>query len=162
MVDQQAIEAALQQVCDPEIPVLTIYDMGIVREVIVHDTEHVEVKITPTYTGCPAMDVIGVEIKAALQDIGIKTPEVTMVWSPAWTTDWITESGKAKMKAYGIAPPVEKTTDKSFLSGEGRKVPCPLCESTNTSMISLFGSTACKSLYKCEDCKEPFDYFKCH
>lgn len=162
MVDQQAIEAALQQVCDPEIPVLTIYDMGIVREVIVHDTEHVEVKITPTYTGCPAMDVIGVEIKAALQDIGIKTPEVTMVWSPAWTTDWITESGKAKMKAYGIAPPVEKTTDKSFVSGEGRVVPCPLCESTNTSMISLFGSTACKSLYKCEDCKEPFDYFKCH
>lgn len=156
------IHKVLHKVCDPEIPVLSIYDLGIVRDVKWDGGQDVEVIITPTYTGCPAMDMITVEIKAALQGVGITAPKVTMVWSPAWSTDWITEDGKAKMNAYGIAPPQEKTTDKSFLTGEGRPVPCPQCESSNTEMISLFGSTACKSMYKCLDCKEPFDYFKCH
>ena len=152
----------VSQVCDPEIPVLSIKDLGIIREIKWDGNKEVEVFITPTYTGCPAMDVITVEIKAVLQEAGIPNPKVSMVWTPAWTTDWISEEGKQKMQDYGIAPPQEKTTDKSFLTGEGRPVPCPQCTSENTELISLFGSTACKSLYKCLDCKEPFDYFKCH
>lgn len=159
---KQEIYNLVASVNDPEIPVLSIVDLGIVREIIWDGEQDVEVLITPTYTGCPAMDVITVEIKAVLQDAGFPTPKVTMVWSPAWTTDWISESGKEKMLAYGIAPPQEKTTDKSFLTGQGRSVPCPQCQSEHTELVSLFGSTACKSLYKCLDCKEPFDYFKCH
>lgn len=158
----ESIEAVIREVCDPEIPVLSIYDLGIVRAVRWDGADRVEVDITPTYTGCPAMDVITVEIKAALQEAGYQEPVVSMVWSPAWTTDWITDEGKAKMQAYGIAPPQEKTTDKSFITGEGRSVPCPQCGSHHTELVSLFGSTACKSMYKCLDCKEPFDYFKCH
>lgn len=156
------IQQVLQEVCDPEIPVLTIYDLGIVRDIKWDGGDAVEVVITPTYTGCPAMDMITVEIKASLQAAGFSDPKVTMIWSPAWTTDWITTEGRDKMREYGIAPPQEKTTDKSFLSEEGRPVPCPQCESSNTELVSLFGSTACKSMYKCLDCKEPFDYFKCH
>lgn len=160
---QEELLNLVSQVCDPEIPVLSINDLGIIREVKwVKGSEEVEVLITPTYTGCPAMDVISVEIKAILQNAGFPNPKVTLVWSPAWTTDWITDAGKVKMLEYGIAPPQEKTTDKSFITGEGRQVPCPLCKSKNTELLSLFGSTACKSLYRCNDCKEPFDYFKCH
>jgi ring-1,2-phenylacetyl-CoA epoxidase subunit PaaD len=152
---KQKILSILQDVFDPEIPVLTITDMGIVRNVHINDDE-VEVIITPTYTGCPAMDMIAMNIRLVLIENGYQKIKVTSVLSPAWTTDWMTEAGKQKLKAYGIAAP-----DKKFeLAADG--VECPQCNSTNTQLISEFGSTACKALYQCKDCKEPFDYFKCH
>ena len=161
VVDKQHIEDVLRQVTDPEIPVLTIQDLGIYQGFEI-EGDKIIVKITPTYTGCPAMDMIAVNVKSAMQDAGYDKVEVKLVLSPTWTTDMISEEGLQKMKDYGIAPPVEKTTDKSFISGEKKIVPCPQCESKNTEMISHFGSTACKALYKCLDCKEPFDYFKCY
>ena len=158
----EKIYGILETVCDPEIPVLTVLDMGIVREVK-HSAASggVEVVITPTYSGCPAMDFIEVNIRSALQEQGIDPVKITTVLSPAWTTDWLTESGKAKLKAYGIAPPVG-SSDKNSLLGEKPEVECPRCGSKNTKLVSQFGSTACKSLYQCRECLEPFDYFKCH
>jgi len=150
----------LEQVADPEVPVLTILDLGVVRAVAV-DGKHVEVTITPTYSGCPAMNVIEIDIKAILQENGYEST-VKTVLSPAWTTDWLSEDGKRKLKEYGIAPPVESTSDKGALFSEEREVPCPQCDSLDTVQVSQFGSTACKSLYKCNTCLEPFDYFKCH
>ncbi len=151
----------LLEVPDPEIPALSVLDLGIVRDVEIQGAEKVLVTITPTYTGCPAMDMIAVNIKAVLQEHGFET-EIKTVLSPAWTTDWITESGKQKLKENGIVPPVAKSFDKKALMDEYDNVPCPFCESDNTALISQFGTTACKALYKCNDCKEPFDYFKCH
>jgi len=151
--------SVLSLVNDPEIPVLSVMDLGIIRDVLVTD-DSITVMISPTYSGCPAMDVIGIQIKLALAAAGFTNIEVKQVLSPAWTTDWMTETGKEKLKAYGIAPPVRKTFDKMYL--EELAVACPQCNSTNTSVISEFGSTACKALFKCEDCLEPFDYFKCH
>jgi ring-1,2-phenylacetyl-CoA epoxidase subunit PaaD len=149
------ISAILASVTDPEVPVLTISDLGIIRDVRIND-EEVEVIITPTYSGCPAMDMIAVNIKLALIENGYSKIKVTSVLSPAWTTDWMSEEGKRKLKEYGIAAP-----DKRFvIAADG--VECPLCNSINTKLISEFGSTACKALYQCTDCKEPFDYFKCH
>lgn len=134
--------------------------MGILRN-IKEENGWVEVIITPTYSGCPAMDMITVNIKAALQEKGYEKVKVTLVLDPPWTTDWLSEDGKTKLREYGIAPPVGKA-DKAALSGEEKHVACPHCNSRNTELISLFGSTACKSLYRCKDCLEPFDYFKCH
>ena len=151
----------LESVTDPEVPVLTILDLGVVRDVIVDKDEQIQVVITPTYSGCPAMNVIEIGIKASLQEAGFQKIKVTTILSPAWTTDWMSEAGKQKLKAYGIAPPMSGEVDKNALFQETKKVPCPQCESTNTKMISQFGSTACKALYKCNDCLEPFDYFKC-
>jgi len=151
----------LEGVSDPEIPVLSILDLGIVREVILGG-EQIEVVITPTYSGCPAMDMIAVNIRATLQEAGIDPVKITTVLSPAWTTEWMTKGGRQKLKEYGIAPPLKGAYDKTALFGAERVVPCPHCNSSNTNMISLFGSTACKSLYKCNNCLEPFDYFKCH
>jgi ring-1,2-phenylacetyl-CoA epoxidase subunit PaaD len=151
----------LEQVPDPEIPVLSIVDLGIVRNVTA-TAEAVEITITPTYSGCPAMDMIEVNIRAVLQENGIDEVIIKTVLSPAWTTDWLSENGKKKLKVYGIAPPVAATTDKRLLLGEEKLVECPICNSNNTKLISQFGSTACKSLYQCLDCLEPFDYFKCH
>ncbi len=146
----------LQQVTDPEIPVLTIHDLGILRNVEVNDNGQVEVFITPTYNGCPAMDMISMNIRLALAEHGVNNVKITSVLSPAWTTDWMSEEGKQKLKEYGIAAP-----DQRFvIAADG--VECPHCNSTNTRPISEFGSTACKALYQCNDCKEPFDYFKCH
>lgn len=150
------------RVVDPEVPVLTVLDLGIVREVKLHASE-VEVIITPTYTGCPAMDMITMNIRLALAEQGYKHVKITSVLSPAWTTDWMTEAGKEKLKQYGIAPPNPKQqvcNDKLFAANEA--VQCPHCNSYHTHRISEFGSTACKALYQCDDCKEPFDYFKCH
>lgn len=152
----------LETVCDPEVPVLTIIDLGVVRNVAIQDDDVVEITLTPTYTGCPAMDLISVNIKAALQDKGFMKVDVKMVLSPAWTTDWLSEEGKVKLKAYGIAPPVKSSTNKNLLFGEEKAIQCPLCNSFHTELISQFGSTACKALHRCLDCKEPFDYFKCH
>lgn len=157
-ITKQNIRQILETVCDPEVPVLTIADLGIIRDIKIHD-DTIEVIITPTYTGCPAMDMITMNIKMALIEQGYKNIKVTSVLSPAWTTDWMSEAGKRKLKEYGIAPP-------HYSSGHSKwpddKIQCPQCNSTNTKLISEFGSTACKALYQCNDCKEPFDYFKCH
>ncbi len=148
----------LEQVTDPEIPVLTITDLGIVRDVKLNADE-VEVIITPTYTGCPAMDMIAINIKLALLENGYSKIRITSVLAPAWTTEWMSEAGKKKLKEYGIAPPHAITRSDG---ASDSVIACPQCNSTNTRLISEFGSTACKALYQCNDCKEPFDYFKCH
>lgn len=160
-ISKSVIYNLLEQVPDPEVPVLTVVDLGIIRGVNI-ENEQVEVIITPTYSGCPAMDMIAVNIRAVLQENGINDVSIKTVLSPAWTTDWMSENGKKKLKAYGIAPPIGATSDKRVLLGEERFVCCPLCDSQNTKLISQFGSTACKSLFQCNDCLEPFDYFKCH
>ncbi|MGH1438175.1 MAG: 1,2-phenylacetyl-CoA epoxidase subunit PaaD [Lewinella sp.] len=161
-IDLNDVRNILEQVSDPEIPVLTITDLGIVREVRLDKSGQLEVVITPTYSGCPAMNMIEVNIRAVLQDAGYDPVTITTVLSPAWTTDWMTENGKKKLKAYGIAPPEPGNVDKHALFQDDKKVECPRCSSRNTEMIAQFGSTACKSLYRCLDCLEPFDYFKCH
>ncbi len=155
-------KSILQSVTDPEVPVLTIEDLGIIRAVTIADDGALEVVITPTYSGCPAMGVIEVNIRAALQEGGFETVRVKTVLSPAWTTEWLSDEGRRKLLAYGIAPPAEPSQDKKALFGERRALACPHCGSTDTEMISQFGSTACKSLFRCHACLEPFDYFKCH
>ena len=157
-IDKELIPI-LEKVSDPEIPVLSIMDMGVVRSATLVDGV-VEVKITPTYTGCPAMDVIGEDITKALQENGYES-KVKLILAPAWTTDWITERGRNALREYGIAPPLNPDADKEALLGDKRIVKCTNCKSTNTKLVSQFGSTACKALFKCEDCLEPFDYFKC-
>ena len=157
MVTTNEIWQLLEQVADPEIPVLTIVDLGIVRTVEILDSTCI-VTITPTYSGCPAMHMIEEEIKKALTPV-IQT-EVKSTLSPAWTTDWMSENGKIKLREYGIAPP-ENEVDKSVLFAKPTIVPCPKCNSDNTKMVSQFGSTACKAHYQCNVCQEPFDYFKC-
>lgn len=152
----------LESVTDPEVPVLTVNDLGIIRDVRMADDGALEVVITPTYSGCPAMGVIEVNIRAVLQEGGFENVRVTTVLSPAWTTDWLSADGRRKLQAYGIAPPAEASLDKKALMGERRALVCPHCGSTDTEMISQFGSTACKSLFRCQACLEPFDYFKCH
>jgi ring-1,2-phenylacetyl-CoA epoxidase subunit PaaD len=152
----------LEDIKDPEIPVLSIVDLGIVRDVAVND-EQVTITITPTYTGCPAMDMIAASIKMELMAKGFRDVKVESIISPAWTTDWMTEKGKQQLKEYGIAPPNPRQqvcNDKLFAPDEA--VQCPHCDSWHTRRISEFGSTACKALYQCIDCQEPFDYFKCH
>lgn len=161
IITKKDIWKILETISDPEIPVLSVLDLGIVRDVKI-DNQQIEVIITPTYSGCPAMDMIEVNIKAGLQEAGFDAVKVTTVLSPAWTTDWLTEAGRQKLKDYGIAPPVKGHYNKSALFSAERIVECPHCQSKDTNMVSLFGSTACKSLYKCNNCLEPFDYFKCH
>jgi len=151
--------AILDRVTDPEIPVISVRELGVLRDVEITD-DTVIVTITPTYTGCPAMDVMRVDIEKELHDAGIANVHVKQALSPAWTTDWISDIGKAKLKAYGIAPP-EKTADIRALKGSTPIVECPQCGSMDTVMISAFGSTACKALWKCNACLEPFDQFKC-
>ena len=152
MVDSINIHQILENVTDPEIPVISIVDLGIVRDVKVTG-EEVEVVITPTYSGCPAMLEIEKDINNSLKEAGVRKVKITTVLSPAWTTDWMSEEGKMKLEEYGIAPPNPTNPDD---------IACPQCKSKNTVLLSQFGSTACKSLYKCNDCLEPFDYFKCH
>lgn len=157
--DLKHINDLLVEVTDPEIPVLSIMDMGVVREIDLNEKE-VLVKITPTYSGCPAMDMIATDIKIKLDQAGYKT-KVKLILSPAWTTDWITERGRQKLEEYGIAAPLEESADKRALLGGAKIVKCTQCGSQNTKMVSQFGSTACKALFQCNDCLEPFDYFKC-
>ncbi|MGB9035949.1 phenylacetate-CoA oxygenase subunit PaaJ [Arthrobacter sp. UCD-GKA] len=145
------------RVTDPEIPVLTIADLGILRDVeLAGDT--VVVTITPTYSGCPAMDAITEDLGTVFRESGYRDVKVNLVLSPAWSTDWMTESGKSKLQAYGIAPPTG--TGHRGPVTLGLAVKCPQCHSLNTKELSRFGSTACKSMYQCKDCLEPFDYFK--
>ena len=157
-IDKQLI-SILEKVSDPEIPVLSIMDMGVVRYAQIID-EIVQIKITPTYSGCPAMDVIGDDIITAFKKENMNA-KVSLVLSPAWTTDWITPRGRSALEKYGIAAPLEENADKEALLGNKKIVKCPQCSSKNTKMISQFGSTACKALFQCDDCLEPFDYFKC-
>ncbi|MGL5888942.1 MAG: 1,2-phenylacetyl-CoA epoxidase subunit PaaD, partial [Bacteroidia bacterium] len=155
-----AVWNILRRVPDPEIPVLNVVEMGIIRSINVNGTA-AEVGITPTYSGCPAMDVIGDEIKRSLLQNGFSTVTIKQVLSPAWTTDWLTDEAREKLRQYGIAPPEHSTAEKAALHGAGKTVNCPRCRSSQTHMISNFGSTACKALWQCDECKEPFDYFKC-
>ncbi len=155
---QRAWDAAAS-VIDPEIPVLTIADLGVLRDVALAG-DHVEVAITPTYSGCPAMNMIALEIELALERAGFSRPKVRTVLSPAWTTDWMSEEGRQKLRAYGIAPP-QASNSRRALFGE-QAVACPQCGSENTELLSEFGSTSCKALWRCKSCREPFDYFKCH
>lgn len=150
----------LSDIPDPEIPVISIRELGILRDVKL-EGESVSVEITPTYSGCPAMKAIEQDIVSLLQRKGINQVKVNLVYAPAWTTDWISDEAKEKLRAYGIAPPEKSTVDKSALTGKPKSLACPHCGSKHVEMISQFGSTACKALYKCLDCKEPFDYFKC-
>lgn len=159
MVTKEQIWQWLEEVSDPEVPVLTIVDLGIVRSVELNESGTAcVITITPTYSGCPAMQVIETGIREVLADrIAV---EIKTTLSPAWTTDWLSESGRTKLREYGIAPP-ENEVDKSVLFAEPTVVPCPLCGSKDTKMVSQFGSTACKAHYQCNVCLEPFDYFKC-
>lgn len=152
----------LSEITDPEIPVLSITDLGIVREVSV-DGKAITVSITPTYSGCPAMDIIRMQIRMKLLEHGFDPVNIKEVLSPAWTTEWITGQGKARLAEYGIAPPNPKQQvcePGPFAAAEA--VSCPRCHSYHTHLVSRFGSTPCKALYQCDDCQEPFDYFKCH
>ncbi|HEV2479588.1 MAG TPA: 1,2-phenylacetyl-CoA epoxidase subunit PaaD [Puia sp.] len=158
----QRLWALLGEVNDPEVPVLSVVDLGIIRDVrITNDIP--EIVITPTYSGCPAMDMIRTNIRMQLLEKGFSDVRIETVLSPAWTTDWMSEAGKQKLEAYGIAPPMPtQTVCRLEMFSREEAIQCPHCHSYHTSMISEFGSTACKALYRCEDCKEPFDYFKCH
>lgn len=148
----------LKAVSDPEIPV-SIIDLGMVREAIL-EGNIAKIKITPTYSGCPATDMINFDVRMALEQAGFD-PEVVNVIAPPWTTDWITEDGRKALEAFGIAAPLDASADKKALMGEKHLLKCTNCGSTHTEMISQFGSTACKAQFRCLDCGEPFDYFKC-
>ena len=154
----------LEEVSDPEVPVLSILDLGIVRAVDVAADGHVTITITPTYSGCPAMSAISTDIRLRLLAEGYTDLAIKNQLSPAWTTDWLSEAGRRKLEEYGIAAPVPGTATGHVLNLFGKETPvsCPLCKSTNTQLVNQFGSTACKALYQCQDCREPFDYFKCH
>lgn len=160
VITSDVIWQLLKRVPDPEIPSLNVVDLGIIRHVEVNNGL-TTVTITPTYSGCPAMDMIEVNIKSVLQESGVDELIIKSVLTPAWTTDWISEEGKDKLKKEGITPP-QGGANKRLLTGDFDDIPCPRCDSKNTEMISQFGSTACKSLFRCNSCGEPFDYFKCH
>ncbi len=155
---QRAWDAAAS-VVDPEIPVLTIADLGVLREVTLRDG-CVEVAITPTYSGCPAMSMIAFDIAVALERAGFPDAHVRTVLSPAWTTDWMSEDGRRKLRDYGIAPPLPASSRRALFGVQ--QVACPQCGSGDTELLSEFGSTSCKALWRCKSCREPFDYFKCH
>ena len=157
-VSREEILDWLSKVADPEIPVLSITDLGIVRNVEIGDD--VTVSLAPTYSGCPATEVIEQSVIEALRAQGIEDVRIERVISPAWTTDWISDAGREKLREYGIAPP-EHGASKRELLHSGRPVACPRCNSSTTTLVSEFGSTACKASYKCDECLEPFEYFKC-
>lgn len=160
MFTKEHIFSILSEIPDPEIPVISIVELGVIRNVDIHD-KNIGVTITPTYSGCPAMKQMEDDVRKKLQEQGFENIKITMQYAPAWTTDWLSEEAKLKLQKYGIAPPEESTTDKSFITGKHKDITCPHCKSKNTVMVSQFGSTACKALYKCNNCMEAFDYFKC-
>jgi ring-1,2-phenylacetyl-CoA epoxidase subunit PaaD len=162
MDEVSTIWSLLETVNDPEIPVLSVVDLGIIRDVRFTDGGP-EIVITPTYSGCPAMDMIRADIGATLAQHGLGGARIVTVLSPAWTTDWMSEAGKEKLRAYGIAPPQPlQQVCRLELFRHEEVIACPRCHSYHTTLISEFGSTACKALYRCEECREPFDHFKCH
>jgi ring-1,2-phenylacetyl-CoA epoxidase subunit PaaD len=149
----------LAEVPDPEVPVVSVVDLGMIRDVVVRGNV-VEIAVAPTYSGCPATEVIEQDIASHLRGKGMQDVKIRRVLSPPWTTDWITDEGRRKLHAYGIAPP-QGSAGKPRLVGSAMPIACPRCASSNTTLISEFGSTACKASYKCCDCLEPFEYFKC-
>jgi ring-1,2-phenylacetyl-CoA epoxidase subunit PaaD len=164
---EEQIWKLLEEVFDPEVPVLSVIDLGIIREIKSNSPPlgagGIEVIITPTYSGCPAMNRIEWDIRTILLQNGYINNKITTVLSPAWTTDWMSETGKQKLKEYGIAPPHStQSVCNTKLFAQEEAIQCPHCNSYHTRLVSQFGSTACKALYKCNDCLEPFDYFKCH
>jgi ring-1,2-phenylacetyl-CoA epoxidase subunit PaaD len=154
-MDSARIFGLLSAVCDPEIPVLSLEDLGVLRDISVNDDE-ITVTITPTYAGCPAMETMRADIEDTLSRAGYLKVKVKQSLSPAWTTEWMSEHGKKKLREYGIAPPLETSCGP-----QTGGIECPQCDSSRVKLISEFGSTACKALYQCMDCREPFDYFKC-
>lgn len=157
-VTREQVFEWLRNVPDPEIPVLTITDLGIVRDVAIDDA--ITVALTPTYTGCPATEVIESSVLNTLKDHGLENIVIKRTLSPPWTTDWISDEGREKLRAYGIAPP-QKGSGKRALLDATRYIACPRCASADTELVSEFGSTACKAAYRCKACLEPFEYFKC-
>jgi ring-1,2-phenylacetyl-CoA epoxidase subunit PaaD len=155
----ESIFKILSEIPDPEIPVINIAELGILRSVVLENGK-VIVNITPTYSGCPAMMAIEKDIKEKLVENNIENAEVKIIYSPVWTTDWMNEEAKEKLRVYGISPPGKLRID-NLISGD-RAIACPRCGSGDVKLVSLFGSTACKALYKCTKCLEPFDQFKCH
>lgn len=151
----------LESVLDPEVPAVSVVDLGMIRSVERAPNGVLHIGLSPTYTGCPATDVISRSVREALEAAGLGPVEIETILAPPWTTDWITESGRQKLEAYGIAPPVGSSADKRSLFAPAPVVRCPRCKSLQTTRISNFGSTACKALYQCDECREPFDYFKC-
>ena len=154
------IKQQLSTIPDPEIPVITIDELGVLRDVS-YEEEKLVVTITPTYSGCPAMDRFQADIKEELGKMKIEYFEIKMQYDPPWTTDWIGEDAKEKLRVYGIAPPAFKTSDKNAILGAPKEVDCPHCKAKETELVSPFGSTACKAMYRCTSCLEPFEYFKC-
>lgn len=160
MITKEHIFSLLHEIPDPEIPVISIVELGVIRDFFIKD-KSIEVVITPTYSGCPAMKQMEDDVRKKLLQNGFEQVKISTVYNPAWTTDWLSQEARHKLQNYGIAPPEESTTDKSFLTNKPKEVTCPRCKSKNTTQVSQFGSTACKALYKCNDCLEAFDYFKC-
>ena len=158
--DRQTVLDWLEQVPDPEIPVISLVDLGIIRDVGTENGKLV-VTVTPTYSGCPATTIINFEIGKALGDHGVADFEIRRQLSPAWRTEWISQKGRAALREYGIAPPIEGTAACGTGTPKALAVACPRCNSGNTEMISRFGSTPCKASWRCKECLEPFDYFKC-
>lgn len=159
--DIKNIESQLAEIPDPEVPVINIAELGVLRGITIEEGKWI-VTITPTYSGCPAMKAIENDIAAILRKNEINNFEIRYTYSPAWTTDWLTDEAREKLRKYGIAPPEKASADKNVLLLQQKVKSCPRCGSVNTEMISAFGSTACKALYRCKNCGEPFDYFKCH
>ncbi|MEZ4631046.1 MAG: 1,2-phenylacetyl-CoA epoxidase subunit PaaD [Deinococcales bacterium] len=156
VINEAQVWQALAQVKDPEIPVLSLVDMGIIRELKLEPPQ-IHLSITPTFSGCPALHVMKEDIKKKLTELGFSDIHISTLLSPAWSSDWISESGKAKLKAYGIAPPAP---NQAFNVSFEEAVPCPRCQSLDTSLKNSFGSTLCKMLYYCHNCQEPFEAFK--
>ena len=155
----EAVKRQLRDVMDPELPFLSIAEMGMLRDVYFSEG-HTVIELTPTCSGCPATDIISEDSLKAARVVDPRA-EIKISMSPAWTTDWISEETRNKMEANGIAPPIGESRDRAFLTGDGKVVPCPLCMSKRTKMVSAFGSTACKASFTCLDCTEPFEHFKC-
>ena len=159
LLTEDDIWALLEEVKDPEVPAVSVVELGIVRAVR-WDGKELYIDVTPTYSGCPATELIEELITESMRAAGFRDPKINQVLTPAWSTDWITAEGKEKLRAFGIAPP-EGSSSKMSLLGEPEVIVCPHCGSTDTKRVSEFGSTACKALYRCKECLEPFDYFKC-
>ena len=153
------LEHRLRTVMDPELPFLTVMELGMIRNIYM-DSDEAVIELTPTYTGCPATDAIQEDLQLAAEEIHPNV-RIKLVMTPAWTTDWINAATRQKMAEHGVAPPEGQSADKAFLLGDERIVPCPRCKTTNTKLVSPFGSTACKAHFSCLDCLEPFDHFKC-
>ena len=154
------IKKVISEIPDPEIPVISIKELGVLRNIF-YEEDSLKVVITPTYSGCPAMDRFQKDITEKLELLEVKNYEIKMQFDPAWTTDWITDVAKEKLRNYGIAPPAHKTKDKNILLGKKQRIECPRCKTKETELVSQFSSTACKAMYRCTSCLEPFEYFKC-